>query len=294
MYKTFSNILIGMILVMFIVTLAVPDVSTQVVTQVLDSIVPKENASPLVPRSIYSYVQSIQPVGIARDSTRGSDITSSAIVDATNIERIKAGLVPLQINPKLETSASVKTHDMIDRQYFEHNSPSGKSVSDLGREAGYDYVVMGENLALGVFSESSDVVEAWMQSPGHRANILNPNYQEIGVYAIKAKYQGRDAWFAVQHFGTGRSACPLIDPVLKKTIDAMNADLKARQVQIVAEKARLETPGNPGGEEYRKEVEVFNKLVSEYNTTLVISQEQIKQYNAQVSAFNTCLTGYQQ
>ncbi len=294
MYKTFSNIFIGSAIVMLLVTLVVPDVSTKFANQVLDSIIQKESASPLVPRSISSYVQSIAPLGIIHTNVRDTDaITSSGIVDATNIERINAGLLPLQINVKLETSALVKTNDMIDKQYFEHDSPSGKSVSDLGRDAGYEYVVMGENLALGVFEESTDVVKAWMQSPGHRANILNPNYQEIGVYAVKAQYQGREVWFAVQHFGTGRNACPLIDPVLKKKIDAMNADLKARQVQIVTEKARLETPGHPGGEEYRREVEAFNKLVSEYNTTLVISQEQIKQYNTQVSGFNTCLAQYQ-
>lgn len=292
MYKTFSNILIGTTLVILIVTLAVPDVSTQVVTQVLDTIVPKERASVLVPRSIRSYMQSIEPISLFTKHDQGN-ISSSEIVDATNIERINAGLLPLQINPKLEASASVKTQDMITYQYFEHDSPSGKGVSDLGREVGYDYVVMGENLALGAFVDGADVVRAWMESPGHRANILNPNYQEIGVYTMKAEYQGREVWFAVQHFGTGRSACPLIDPVLKKIIDTMNADLKSQQGYIANEKARLETPGTPGGEEYRKEVEAFNKLVSQYNTTLVISQEKIKQYNAQVSAFNDCLTTYQ-
>jgi uncharacterized protein YkwD len=286
MYKTFSNILITSALVILGITLVAPADSTKVANQILNSIVSKENAS---------FIQGINPISIVRDRSSASndDVTSSGIVDATNIERINAGLLPLQINTKLETSASVKTYDMIDRQYFEHNSPSGKGVSDLGREAGYEYVVMGENLALGVFAESSDVVAAWMQSPGHRANILNPKYQEIGVYVVKAQYQGRDAWFAVQHFGTGRNACPLIDSVLKKSIDTMNSDLKAQQIQIITEKARLETPTNPGGEEYRKDVEEFNKLVSQYNTTLVISQEKIKQYNAQVSAFNTCLAQYQ-
>jgi uncharacterized protein YkwD len=305
MYKIFSNIFIGIGLSLLIGVLLAPDASVRVADKVLDTISTNdtvqsigdfgEKIKPLAPITDSQNYRLIESVlfGDSRSDDSTSLITSAGIIDATNRERIARDLPPLQVNTKLTESAMRKTNDMIARQYFEHDSPNGKGVSDLGREVGYDYVVMGENLALGNFATSDDVVKAWMDSPGHRANMLSSNYQEIGVYAAKATYQGREVWFAVQHFGTGRAACPSISSSLKSSIDALNADLKARQVYIVTEKALLESPNRPGGEEYRARVEAFNNLVSEYNTTLVVSQEKIKEYNAQVNAFNNCLLRYQ-
>ncbi len=305
MYKIFSNIFIGIALSLLIGVLLAPDASVRVADKVLDTISTNdtvqsigdlgENIKPLAPITDSQNYRLIERAlfGDSRSDDSTSLITSAGIIDAANRERIARDLPPLQVNTKLTESAMRKTNDMIARQYFEHDSPNGKGVSDLGREVGYDYVVMGENLALGNFATSDDVVKAWMDSPGHRANMLSSNYQEIGVYAAKATYQGREVWFAVQHFGTGRAACPSISSSLKSSIDALNADLKARQVYIVTEKALLESPNRPGGEEYRARVEAFNNLVSEYNTTLVVSQEKIKEYNAQVNAFNNCLLRYQ-
>lgn len=304
MYKIFSNIFIGIALSLVIVVLLAPDASVRITDKVLDTISVNDtvqsigdlggNIKPFAPITDF---QNYRLIERALFGNSGSDdstpITSAGIIDATNRERIARDLPPLQVNTKLTESAMRKTNDMITRQYFEHDSPSGKGVADLGREVGYDYVVMGENLALGNFATSDDVVKAWMDSPGHRANMLSSNYQEIGVYAAKATYQGREVWFAVQHFGTGRAVCPSISGSLKSSIDALNADLKARQMYIVTEKALLESPNRPGGEEYRARVEAFNNLVSEYNTALVVSQEKIKEYNAQVNAFNNCLARYQ-
>jgi uncharacterized protein YkwD len=232
----------------------------------------------------------------AEDTTATVDLTTLStnnIVDATNRERIKAGLLPLTLNDKLVLSATIKTKDMIKKQYFEHISPTGEGVSDLGQKVGYNYIILGENLALGNFTNGDDVVQAWMNSPGHRANILNVNYEEIGVYAAKATYQGREVWFAVQHFGTARDACPAISTSLKTAIDTINSDLKSRQAHIADEKSILEGPNHPQGQEYKDKITAFNGLVAEYNTALVISQEKIKTYNIQVAAFNACLAQYQ-
>lgn len=215
------------------------------------------------------------------------------IVDATNSERIKAGLTPLKTNAKLEQSAKIKVDDMIAHQYFEHTSPSGKTVADLGNEVGYDYVVMGENLALGNFTDASDLLKAWMNSPGHRANILNTSYEDIGVYAAEGTYQGHTVWFAVQHFGTERGVCPALSTSLKSTITSLSAKIKQEESQITALRAQIEDPNHPQGQAYANLIAQFNSIVAIYNSDITNSQQKIAQYNKEVVAFNKCLSQYQ-
>jgi uncharacterized protein YkwD len=231
-----------------------------------------------------------KPATSSKDKT---SLTTENIIEATNAERIKAGLTPLKANTLLTASAKLKTDDMIKRQYFEHVSPSGEGVSDLGRKVGYDYILMGENLALGNFGSAKELVDAWMNSPGHRANILNTGYQEIGIYAAKGTYEGRTVWFSVQHFGTARGACPAINEKLKASIDTANARLRAQEEQIEDMRATLESPNRPTGSEYEKLVTEFNALVAKYNADLAATQKNISTYNAQVKTFNACLAMYQ-
>ncbi len=227
------------------------------------------------------------------DQNPNSPLSIENIIDATNNERIKAGLTPLKVNEKLETSAKIKVDDMITNQYFEHTSPSGKTVADLGNEVGYDYVVMGENLALGDFSSASDLLQAWMNSPGHRANILNASYQDIGVYAAQGTYQGRTVWFAVQHFGTERGVCPAVNSSIKASIDSLNATIKQEESQIDSLRTQIEDPNHPEGQSYSNLIAQFNSLVAVYNTNVAASQQKITQYNQEVVAFNKCLGQYQ-
>jgi uncharacterized protein YkwD len=222
-----------------------------------------------------------------------SPLSVENIIDATNNERIKAGLPPLKASAKLEESAKIKTEDMITNQYFEHTSPSGKTVADLGNEVGYDYVVMGENLALGDFSNANDLLQAWMNSPGHRANILNTSYEDIGVYAAQGTYQGRTVWFAVQHFGTERGVCPSIDTALKSSIDSLNATVKQEETAIDTLRTQIEDPNHANDQTYSNLIVQFNALVATYNANVTTSQQKISTYNAQVVAFNKCLSQYQ-
>ena len=224
---------------------------------------------------------------------RSRSLTADHIIQATNEERIAAGLVPLITNEQLNASAHTKADDMIARQYFEHISPDGKGVSDLGAQVGYDYIIMGENLALGDFNTTKDLLDAWMNSAGHRANILNKDYSDIGVAVVQGEYNGKTTWFAVQHFGTPRSVCPAINTDLKKTIDSINTDLKRREAAITKSRTAIDSPDHPNGEAYKAMITQFNELVSQYNALLVVSQEEIGRYNKQVAAFNTCLAGYQ-
>ena len=166
------------------------------------------------------------------------------------------------------------------------------SISDLGDKVGYDYLIMGENLALGNFKEAEDLLQACMDSPGHRANILNVLYQEIGLHVAQGTYEGHRVWFAVQHFGTGRTACPVVSKTLKNEIDNMNVSLNRQQLEIEAKKEEIEDLESRE-ESYEEQVDIFNSMINAYNQMLQISRQKITEYNKQINSFNTCLGRYQ-
>lgn len=129
-----------------------------------------------------------------------SAILPAVLTDLTNIDRAQNGLSPLLVNITLQDAARRKANDMAQKSYFAHNSPDGKTPWYWFREAGYRFTTAGENLAV-QFSDSIDVERAWMNSPGHRANILNGKFTEIGIAAAKGFYQGQETIFVVQLFG---------------------------------------------------------------------------------------------
>lgn len=156
----------------------------------------------------------LTPVG-----STDTELSPDGIIQYTNVERLKGGLGTVKINSRLSASAGNKLQDIFKQQYFEHLSPSGLGVSDLAKQAGYDYVIVGENLALGSFGSNQALIAAWMASPGHRANIMDPRYQDIGVAVGRGMFQGSMQWVAVQHFGKPLAACVHLDPTLKANIE---------------------------------------------------------------------------
>ncbi|MBY8912417.1 hypothetical protein KY305_06530 [Bacillus sp. YC2] len=102
------------------------------------------------------------------------------VVELTNAERQKQGLKPLQIDEKLSKSAHAKSQDMKDKNYFDHQSPTYGSPFDMMKSFGITYKTAGENIAKGQPTPEA-VVKAWMNSKGHRENILNPEFTQIGV-----------------------------------------------------------------------------------------------------------------
>ena len=140
-------------------------------------------------------------------------VLSSVLVDQTNGERSQYGLSgTLSVNEKLVIAAQAKADDMARRGYFSHNTPEGKEPWVFLKDAGYSYDAAGENLAVN-FVESSDVTRAWMNSPGHRANILNGKYTEIGIATAQGTYKGNDAIFVVQYFGKPKKLSLEIPPI---------------------------------------------------------------------------------
>ena len=104
----------------------------------------------------------------------------SEVVRLVNAERAKYGLAPLSHNWELSRVARYKSQDMADKGYFSHNSPTFGSPFDMMKAFGISYRTAGENIAKGQRSPAA-VVNAWMNSSGHRANILNSSYTQIGV-----------------------------------------------------------------------------------------------------------------
>lgn len=110
------------------------------------------------------------------------------VVELTNQERQKNGLAPLQIDTELSKVAKEKSRDMAANNYFDHNSPNYGSPFDMMKSFGITYRTAGENIAKGQ-STPEQVVNAWMNSAGHRANILNGNFTHIGVgYVEQGNY----------------------------------------------------------------------------------------------------------
>ena len=98
----------------------------------------------------------------------------------TNESRRQAGLPPVSVDDKLMAAARAKLFDMLKRDYFAHRAPDGRQPWAFMRAAGYRFQVAAENLARG-YDDEPALQRAWMKSRGHRANILNPQFTEIGV-----------------------------------------------------------------------------------------------------------------
>lgn len=108
------------------------------------------------------------------------DAKEEAVVRLVNQERAKQGLQPLTLSSKLTDLAEMKAEDMASKNYFSHTSPTYGTPFQMLQQYGVSYKSAGENIAAGQKS-AEEVMKAWMNSSGHRANILNSSYTEIGV-----------------------------------------------------------------------------------------------------------------
>ncbi|MGI5127212.1 CAP domain-containing protein [Pseudonocardia sp. CA-107938] len=114
------------------------------------------------------------------DDGEPDDARCAAVVTATNAERARHRLPPLTVDARLAAAARRHSADMVARGFFAHTDPDGLGVDARVRAAGYSYRVVAENIAAGQ-PDAATVVDAWMHSPGHRANILRPEVTQIGV-----------------------------------------------------------------------------------------------------------------
>jgi len=147
------------------------------------------------------FATTIQQFALRAVPDQFAAVISAVLVDLTNIDRQMQNVGGLTINETLVAAAKAKANDMAAKSYFAHVSPEGLDSWHWFKEAGYTFNYAGENLAVD-FGDSADVARAWMNSPTHRRNVLDPHFTEIGIATAEGVYQGHPTTFVVQMFGT--------------------------------------------------------------------------------------------
>ncbi|MDQ1424877.1 MAG: hypothetical protein QOD72_2375, partial [Acidimicrobiaceae bacterium] len=120
---------------------------------------------------------------------------ASAVIGLTNAERAAAGLGALNANSALHAAAQRESNDMAAHTTMSHTGSDGSTVGTRASAAGYSWSTLGENIAVG-YTSASGVVTGWMNSAGHRANILNGAFRDIGV-AVATGADGKKYWTMV-------------------------------------------------------------------------------------------------
>ncbi len=203
-----------------------------------------------------------------------STILPAVVTDATNKARASESLPPLIRNSSLDVAAQLKADDMAAKGYFAHWSPDGTSPWYWFGQAKYTYAHAGENLAVH-FTDSTAVVDAWLNSPTHRANIMNGNYREIGIGTAKGTYEGYDTVFVVQMFGTPAVAEPIaaaISPVELVIPEETVVDPVEGEVAGVDTSVNVTDEGTVVYESYA-ETSVEGAVLAEVSGGEVIKQE---------------------
>ncbi len=143
----------------------------------------------------------VQSLVFRSPSSQVGAVVASVLVDLANTDRSGEGLASLTQSETLQKAAQMKADDMAAKSYFAHQSPDGKSPWHWFKQAGYTFRFAGENLAV-YFSDSSELEKAWMNSPLHRANIMNSRFTEVGIALAHGTYEGYDTTYVVQMFGS--------------------------------------------------------------------------------------------
>lgn len=242
-------------------------------------------------KQIQKEVQAPPPLR-AKEEAPASFLSRAGVISWSNSHREDNNLPSLKENTRLDLAATLKLKDMFEGQYFEHLSPSGAGPAEVVKQAGYEFILVGENLALGNFADDKTLVQGWMNSPGHRANILNSRFQEIGVAVAKGIFEGRETWLAVQEFALPLSECPAPDESIKMTALAYESRLNDLARLIEVKREEIENTRPKRGAEYNSKIEEYNALVNEYNSLVNEDKSLVSSYNSQVNSFNSCLQGF--
>ena len=166
-----------------------------------------------------------------------TDITTQKLFSLTNDERTKAGLALLQENTELDKAAAAKAKDMFQKDYWSHFAPAPCndglcSPWDFIKQAGYQYEFAGENLAKN-FLFSKNVVDAWMNSPTHKENIVRKEYTQVGYAVVNGMLNGEETTLVVQMFGaplvkTTEASIPIVQQ--EQSVPAVGVKTSAPQV----------------------------------------------------------------
>lgn len=132
------------------------------------------------------FIGNYQPTSKNGVLSYATQMSIDTLLTSTNDKRLANGKDNLKLNPELTRAAQAKANDMTSKNYWSHNTPDGKEPWVFVQQSGYDYQKAGENLAYG-FNSSRETITGWMNSPSHRANLLDPDYSEVGFGFANAK-----------------------------------------------------------------------------------------------------------
>lgn len=230
------------------------------------------------------------PVDTSKPIDR-SVLNSENILYYTNLERTKRGLKPLKFSAKLTRSATAKNNDMFANQYFAHESPvdSKKGFAYFIDNESYDFVRVSENLAMGDFDTAKSVVDAWMNSPSHRVNILYPDYQNIGVNVRTGNLKGSQVVMIVQHFGIPKNACPSVSESMLKTLQSIEQDALTSKKTAQDLEQKINQDSNANSDELDNLIGMYNSTIRKYNNLVIEFQKISQEYNEQVKEYDDCI-----
>lgn len=233
------------------------------------------------------------PPLISEKNALDSFLTKTGTLQWTNIQRYQTEKLPTLLqNNLLDEIAMQRLDDMFAKQYFEHVSPDGTSASDLAKNIDYEFISIGENIALGNFENDQILVQAWMDSPGHRANILNNTYLEIGIAVKKGLYQKQETWIGVQIFAKPFSACPGPSENMEIEIETIKDEIATLQNLLFLLEKEIEKMKPVQRENikiYNKKVNTYNKTITEINSLIETQKELVAEYNYQINLQNECI-----
>ncbi len=137
---------------------------------------------------------------VVLSAARANALSDTTLEELTNMHREQTSLSTLSHSTELAASAERKAQDMFARQYWAHNSPDGNEPWSFISASGYEYKKAGENLARDFVTDEA-VVNAWLASETHRANVLSNEFTEIGVAVVTGYFNNQTVTFVVAHYG---------------------------------------------------------------------------------------------
>jgi hypothetical protein len=221
-------------------------------------------------------------------SVHAAPVASDEIITDTNAARSANGIAPLVADPVLSQIAQQRVDNMFAEQYFGHVSPEGIGADDIAQTLGYDYFLLAENIAAGDLADSTTIVNGWMNSPGHRANILNASLVNIGVAAKEGTFKGKNnQWVVVQVFSRPKSHCSFPDSRLfsklqsEKLFAARIGSFLTQQQGLSLGTTLLDTTVQT----------LLTQLAAAYTDFVKVLNTQIQAYNTDVSVYAVCAQG---
>ena len=198
---------------------------------------------------------------------------------------------------------------MFEKQYFAHVSPFGEQASDIAQRIGYRYKIIGENIGSGRFFTNQKVIDGWMQSPGHKKNILSTDVQDLGAAIIKGNMNGQETWIAVQIFGlqspeVSQATCVVPSQALFQEIQVKKTELGDLQDRLTRlkqelddEHASIETDRriSPRSTDLNLKIKIYNEKSNLHNSYLadmkaksLVLQSMVNEYNEMLQTYNSC------